>query len=162
MAFKKEYRNIMEEFPEWEYLTEIGVRDMFGKTIERYTTDLVIVRVAIFFCLPQGWSKINRDEQEIHFYALCIDGIVLNMEVIENATGSAWDGTYECHWNIEKIIFPEDWLEIGINDKKLVDIIKEAFTVQTYTKTFTSERTISLTIDVSALDDKTIEKKILK
>lgn len=162
MAFQKEYRSIMEEFPEWEYLTEIGVKDMFGKTIEKYTTDLIIDRERNYFLIPQGLTNINRDVREIHFYALCIDGAVLNMEVNETTKGKARDYTFECHWNIEKIIFPEGWIEKGINNKELINIIKEAFTVQTYTKTFTPERTKSLTIEVSALDDKTIEKKFSK
>lgn len=162
MAFQKEYRNIKEEFPEWKYLTDIGVRDMFGKTIRKHTTDLVIDSDRNYFLIPQGCTNINRDEKEIHFYALCIDGIVLNMEVHETTKGRARDYTFECYWNIEKIIFPKGWMEKGISDKELESIIKEAFTVQTFTKTFTPERTKSLKIDVSVLDDKSIEKKLLK
>ena len=162
MAFQKEYRNIKEEFPEWKYLTEIGVKDMFGKTIQKYTTDLIIDRERNYFLIPQGLTNINRDVRKIHFYALCIDGAVLNMEVNETTKGKARDYTFECHWNVEKIIFPEGWIEKGIDNKELLNIIKEAFTVQAYTKTFTPERTKSLTIEVSALDDKTIEKKFSK
>ena len=162
MACQKEYRNIKEEFPEWKYLTDIGVRDMFGKTIRKHTTDLVIDSDRNYYLIPQGCTNINRDEKEIHFYALCIDGIVLNMEVHETTKGRARDYTFECYWNIEKIIFPKGWMEKGISDKELESIIKEAFTVQTFTKTFTPERTKSLKIDVSVLDDKSIEKKLLK
>ena len=33
MSFVCEHREVRDEFPEWEYLNAIGVRDMFGKSI---------------------------------------------------------------------------------------------------------------------------------
>lgn len=38
MAFIKEYRSTKDEFPEWEYLNSIGVRNFLGEPIKNWTT----------------------------------------------------------------------------------------------------------------------------
>ena len=158
MAFVKEYRNIKDEFQEWEYLTKIGVRNMFGKTIHKWTSEVVVDREKNYFLIPQGLTDINRDDREIYFYVLCLDGVVLNMEVTKEWTGSAWNSTFECHWNVEKIRFPEKWSNKKIDISELVNIIKNAFVVETYSKKFTPERTKALTVNVSALEGNMLER----
>ena len=44
MTFVHERRSTREEFPEWEYLTEICVRNMFGRPLEKWTRSLVVDR----------------------------------------------------------------------------------------------------------------------
>ena len=157
MSFTKEYRNIHDELPEWGYLTEIGVRNMLGKPIRKGIEELVVDRENNYYLIPQGHTNPNRDVREIHFYALCLDGVVLNMEVVENSTGCAFDYDFECHWDIEKIKYkikyPENWNFDKISEEELISIIVDAFTVETYNETFTPERTKSLTVKVSALSE---------
>lgn len=133
------------------YLNKIGVRDMFGKRIDTYGEEFVVDRENNYYLIGQGHTNINRDGREIDFFALCINNQVLNMKVIENSTGSARDYTFECHWDIEKIKFPAGWTYEKISKNKLIDIITKAFTVVTYSKRLTPERTKALTITVSAL-----------
>ena len=155
MSFVKEFREVKkEDFPEREYLTKIGVRDMFGKPLKDFTTELVVDRENNYFLIPQGQTNINRDNREINFYALCIDGIVLNMEVIEKSTGSGWYNNYQCIWNIEKINFPLDWNYNILSKDKLIEVIKEAFVTETYCETLTLENVKSIVVNVSALEDK--------
>ena len=151
MAFVREERDVRDDFPEWEYLYEIGVRNMFGDPLEKFATKLVVDRERNFYLIPQGHTNINRDYVEISFYALCLDGLVLNMEVKEKRSGKARECTYECHWDVEKIKFPEDWLWEKMSREKLRELIEEAFCVETYTKTLTPERVRKVTVKVSAL-----------
>ena len=152
MAFIKEYRkNIKGEFPEWEYLTKIGVRDMFDKPISDSIKELVIDREKNYFLILQGHTNMNRDDREINYYALCLDGVVLNMEVIKRSIGSSWYNNYECFWDIEKIKFPANWNYERIKKKELIEIIKEAFITETYSRSLTVEKVKSIVIKVSAI-----------
>lgn len=153
MSFVKEFRKLeKEDFLEKEYLTKIGVKDMFGEPISE-STELVIDRENNYFLIPQGQTNINRDDKEIMFYALCIDGIVLNMEVTQKATGSGWYNNYQCIWNIEKINFPLGWNYNILSKDKLIEVIKEAFVTETYCKSLTLENVKSIVVNVSELVD---------
>lgn len=150
MSFVKEYRSIRDEFPEWEYLNSIGVRDMFGDPINDRTTELVVDRENNYFLIPRGQTNINRDNEEICFYALCINNKVINIEVEEKASGSVWDNSYECHWIIRKLSFLEDNLSDFMDGEALKNIIVEAFITETYSHVFTRERTRTVTVDFVA------------
>ncbi len=149
MAFVREYKNIEEELAEWEYLTKIGVRNMYNKPLKKWATSLVVDRDNNYFLIPQGQTNLNRDYVEIHYYALCLDGIVLNMEVTRRASGRARDYSFECHWTVEKIRFPKEWSNCSIENSELVEIIREAFVAETYSKRFTPERVKEITVDVN-------------
>lgn len=150
MSFVKEYRSIRDEFPEWEYLNSIGVRDMFGDPINDRTTELVVDRENNYFLIPRGRTNINRDNEEIIFYALCINNRVINIEVEEKRSGSIWDNSFECHWIVKKVVFSKDDLSHFIDNEILKDIIIDAFITKTYTKMFTPERTRTVTVDFVA------------
>lgn len=147
MTFVKEYRSIMDEFPEWEYLNSIGVRDMFGDPINDRTTELVVDRENNYFLIPRGRTNINRDNEEIVFFALCINNRVINIEVEEKRSGSIWDNSFECHWVVKKVNFPEGELIDFIDEESLKKIIIEAFMTKTFSTTFTPERTRVVTVD---------------
>lgn len=153
MAFVKEYRNVKDDFPEWEYLTKIGVRDMFGRPLKKFTTSLVVDRERNYYLIPRGHTNLGRDDEKIYFYALCLDGVVLNMEVEKKASGNDKEYNYECHWNIKKIKFPPDWTYKNISKEELIQIIIEAFTVETYSNTLTPEKVRALSVKVDALLD---------
>lgn len=164
MSFVKEFRKYeKEDFPESEYLTKIGVKDMFGQPINE-CTELVIDRENNYFLIPQGQTNPNRDYKEIGdykviiFYALCIDGIVLNMEVTQKSTGSICESDYQCIWNIEKINFPLDWNYNILSKDKLIEVIKEAFVTETYCEYLTLENVKSIVVNVSALVDEVHEE----
>ena len=108
MSFEKELRGVKDEFPEWEYLNRIGVKDMFGNPIHRWTTELVVDRKNNYYLIPRGHTNPGRDTRYIHYYALCIKDKVINLEVVCNMKGRASDSTYECEWKIEKIDLPDD------------------------------------------------------
>ena len=135
MGFEKEFRGVRDEFPEWEYLNRVGVKDMFGNPIDNWTTGLVIDRQNNYYLIPMGHTNPNRDSGYIHYYALCIEDKVLNLEVVRNTKGRASDSTYECEWIIEKINLPDDWTFDFITKDQLKNIITDAFRVETFSKT---------------------------
>ena len=147
MAFIKEYRDIEDAFPEWEYLNSIGVRNMYGRSIDDRVTELVVDRENNFFLIPQGQTNINRDNEEIGFFALCMHDKVINIEVKENRSGHAWDNSFECHWLVRKVILPEDNSRDFKDRDFLKNVIMDAFTTITYNKKFTPERTRDVTVD---------------
>ena len=150
MAFVKEFRNIKDEFPEWEYLNEIGVRDMFNKPIEKCTTALVVDRDNNYYLIPQGYTSISIEKREVYYFALCIDGKVLNLEVDENHQGNIWDKSYERNWNVRKIDFPENWTFDVVSKEEVGKIITEAFTVKSYNTVFTQERIKKVNVEITA------------
>ncbi len=150
MAFIKEYRSIRDEFPEWEYLNSIGVRNFLGKPIKNWTTKLVVDRENNYYLIPLGHTNPNRDNEYISFYALCLDGKVINMEVKRQQEGKSIDNTIECYWTIKKIKFPENWKFDVISQDDLKKIINDAFVNETYSKTVTTESVRKITVDILA------------
>lgn len=153
MAFVKEFRDVYDKFPEWEYLNRIGVRDMFNKPLEKFTTELVVDRENNYYLIPQGFTNISRETKPIEYYALCIDGKVINMELVVKSSGGVRNNAnnYECHWIVEKIKFPFNWTFDIISREELKSVIIEAFTIETYTKIFTPEVTKEVTVEIKAV-----------
>lgn len=147
MRFVKEYRDIKDEFPEWEYLNSIGVRDMYGRPIKDWVAALVVDRENNYFLIPQGRTNINRDNEEICLFALCMDDKVIHIEAEENASGSAWDNSFECHWIVRKVTLPEGYYK---EKEVLKNVITDALIIETYNKRFTPERTKSVTVEFTA------------
>lgn len=153
MAFVKEYRNLRDEFPEWEYLNSIGVRDMYGRPIKDSIKELVVDRENNYFFIPRGRTNINRDNEEICLFALCMDDRVINIEVEENRSGHARDNSFECHWVVRKVVVPEDNIVVFKDREYVKSVITDALITKTYNKKFTPERTRAVTVDfVTPLD----------
>lgn len=150
MGFVKEFRKVKDEFPEWEYLNKIGVRNMFGKPIKHWTTSLVVDRENNYYLIPQGYTSPAIDGEEIHYFALCINDQVINMEAKEQCSGNGSDKTFECHWIITKNEFPQRWTFDLISKEELKDIICEAFVVKTYSRSLTPESVKALSVDITA------------
>ena len=75
----------------------------------------------------------------------------INMEVTKRTIGSGWYNNYECFWDIEKIKFPANWNYGIIKKKELIEIIKEAFITETYSRSLTVEKVKSIVVKVSAV-----------
>ena len=147
MAFVKELRKIRDEFPEWQYLTDIGVRDLFGKEINTGTTGLVVDRENNYYLIPQGCTNRNRDGEDAIYYVLCVGRILVPLKAIQQSKGFILDNNYECHWEV--IIKAPENLYDYINKNTHVQIIKDAFVAETYTKVFTPEKVKKITVNVN-------------
>lgn len=150
MSFVCERREVKDEFPEWEYLNAIGVRDMFGHPLDKFTTSLIVDRENNYYLISRGHTNPNRDIWEIDFYTLCLDGEVINLEVVHHSKMNHDEKRYERHWIIEKITFPPNWTFININIDKLFAIIEEAFTAYYFSRTFRDGWSKEMTVEITA------------
>lgn len=95
--------------------------------------------------------------REIDFYALCLDGEVINLELVHHSKMNHDEKKYERHCIVEKITFPPNWTYSNINKERLFAIIEEAFTVYYFSRTFrdgwSKEMTVEIT-DPIATEDK--------
>ncbi|MBQ7943875.1 MAG: hypothetical protein IJ326_07425 [Lachnospiraceae bacterium] len=146
MAFVKEFRNIDEPLPEWEYLNSIGVRDMFGKSIANWTTELVVDKENNYYLIPQGHTGRAYTDEDVFFYAMCINDKVINMEVLKNRKGNCIDKNYEVKWIVRKVMIPKGCELEGLNISK---IIEEAFIVNTYDEVATTETVKEVTVEIT-------------
>ena len=149
MSFVCERREVRDEFPEWEYLNSIGVRDMFGRRLKKFTTSLIVDRENNYYLIGRGHTNPNRDIREIEFYALCLDGAVINLEVVEHSKMNHDEKKYERHWIVEKITFPPNWTFSNINKERLFAIIEEAFTAYYFSRTFRDGWSKEMTVEIT-------------
>lgn len=149
MAFVKEFRNFNEPFPEWEYLNSIGVRDMFGYSISKHTAYLVVDRENNYYLIPQGHTGLAYLDEDINYYALCINDKIIKLEVIENGRGRGKDKNIEKYWNIKKVILPYCLDDKELDEIELKKIIEEAFIAETYSRAITIECIKSITVELT-------------
>lgn len=135
---------------DWKYLNELGIRTMLGEKIGPAWSNLVVDREKNYYLISQGCTNPNRDNRRIYYYALCLDGKVLNMEVSKKESGNAREKSFECHWKIEKIEFPTGWTFDNVSKNELITIIRGAFMVEYYSNVCTPERTKALTVEILA------------
>ena len=149
MGFIKEKANAKDErqAKDWKYLQDLGIKTIWGDLISPDFCNLVVDREKKYYLLALGRTNPNRDNAKISYYALCIHDKVIYMEVDEQRSGSGSDNTYECHWMINKIEFPEDWSFDLVGHAELKRILREAFITKTYTEVLTPEKVNSLTVD---------------
>ena len=139
MAFVNELRSVRDPFPEWEYLNKIGVKNMFGEPLHHYTTSLVVDREKNYYLVRLGHTGLAYDNEDIHFYALCMENCVINLEVVKKASGNPLNNTYRCSWDIRKIVYPCDWSVYCRDNEEVVDILTEAFYAETLNRNITEE-----------------------
>ena len=149
MAFVKEFRDVKDAFPEWEYLNRIGVRNFRGRPLKKFAIELVVDRENDYYLVSQGHTGFNEYE-DVHYYALCIKGKVINMETLIERSGSGANRDIEITYNVTKIIFPEGWSVQMLEGRSLFSIIEEAFIVKTYNKSLTKEKVKKLTVNIIA------------
>lgn len=149
MAFVKEFRNIREEMPEWEYLNSIGVRDLSGCSIYNHTSEMILDRERHYYFLQVDHQGLAYNDEEIYWYMLVLDGKKIELEVINGRCNDKTGKYLEYHWNIRKInILDEDIKEI-YNKQEIFQIIKEAFTAESTVSKGSSKKLGVVEINIS-------------
>ncbi|MBR5993044.1 MAG: hypothetical protein IK018_04510 [Lachnospiraceae bacterium] len=126
MGFVKEFRDFHQEMPEWQYLTDIGVRDMFGDEIERHTAFMVLDRIKKFFLIPQGHTGVAYTDEDISFYMLCLDGKKVQIEAVENSKKNA-DTTIDTSFDIREIRIIDQEIKDIFTYDEIIALITDAF-----------------------------------
>ena len=126
MGFIKEFRDFHQEMPEWEYLTSIGVRDMFGEEISKRVISIVLDRTNNYYLIPQGHTGRGHTDEDISFFVLCLNGKKIQIEAIENQKKNQ-DKTLDTWFDIRKIRIIDQEINDIFSHEKLIALITDAF-----------------------------------
>ncbi|MBO4616605.1 MAG: hypothetical protein J5717_04580 [Lachnospiraceae bacterium] len=126
MGFVKEFRDFHQEMPEWQYLTSIGVRNMFGKEIPKETASIVLDRENNYYLIPQGHTGRGHTDEDMSFFVLCLNGKKVQIEAIENPKKNQ-DKTIDTWFDIRKIRIIDQEINDIFSHEKLIALITDAF-----------------------------------
>ena len=152
MAFKHlDSRQVTDA--QWDHVEALGVRDsydgsLFDRSWEEMTVDVergyyLVMRGKT---CPRGLFEDGSD-REIYFYALCLGDNVFYFDVEQSEAGDLWESSYELHWKIIRVEFPDGWSFSGLDVDEFKRIVTDAFTAASYTKVFKPERFKEVTVD---------------
>ncbi|MBO4824773.1 MAG: hypothetical protein J5487_05205 [Lachnospiraceae bacterium] len=125
MGFVKEFRDFHQEMPEWQYLTDIGVRDMFGEEISKHILSIVLDRENNYYLIPQGHTGLAYLDEDISFFVLCLNGKKVEIEAIENLKKNQ-DKTIDTWFDIREIRIIDQEINDIFSHDELVALITEA------------------------------------
>ena len=125
MGFVKEFRNFGEEMPEWEYLTSIGITDIYGEQIGKHVLSLVFDKQNNYYLVPQGHTGLAYTSEDIDFYILSLDGKKVQIETVEKTTKNE-DKTVDTVFNVKKITIQDKEVEDIYSKDDLIKLVKEA------------------------------------
>ena len=127
MAFVKEFRKFKDEMPEWEYFNSLGIRTINGNELMNHTFSVVVDRERNYYLECRGlvWDdNICHDEG---FYTLILDGLIIELEVIDARCNDEMKIYIENHWYIKKINIINKEIKEKFSKDEIIEIIREAF-----------------------------------
>ena len=130
MAFVKEFREFEDEMPEWEYFNSLGIRRLGGKPLMRHTFRVIVDKDRNYYLVPQGHTGIAYQDEDISYYTLVLDGLRIELEVIDAWCNDSTKQYVEYHWHIKKIDIIDDPIREKYSKSEILEIIKEAFTAE--------------------------------
>lgn len=144
MSFIKKERNFDEYSKEIEYLRKIGYKNPRGSEIDNLVSWLTVDEENDSFLILTGSTNPNRDNADLSYYVLCVKGTPITLTVATDHKGSAAKCNAEFNWIIEAIEYPDGY--VPENDKKIRDLITEAFIVDSYSELFNHERVKNVSV----------------
>ena len=126
MGFVKEFRDFHQEMPEWQYLTDIGVRDMFGEEISKHILSIVLDRENNYYLIPQGHTGLAYLDEDISFFVLCLNGKKVEIEAIENLKKNQ-DKTIDTWFDIREIRIIDQEIKDIFTYDEIIALITDAF-----------------------------------
>ncbi|MBR5993043.1 MAG: hypothetical protein IK018_04505 [Lachnospiraceae bacterium] len=128
MGFVKEFRDFHKEMPEWQYLTDIGVRSIGGGEIWKNVKELVLDRENNYFLIPQGHTGFAYTDEDIGYFLLCLNGKKIRIEAVETRNNNA-DKTIDRIYDIRDIVILDDEIRDIYTQEDIHSLVKEAFSV---------------------------------
>lgn len=144
MSFIKKERNFDEYSKEIEYLRKIGYKNPRGSEIDNLVSWLTVDEENDSFLILTGSTNPNRDNADLSYYVLCVKGTPITLTVATDHKGSAAKCNAEFNWIIEDIEYPDGY--VPENDKKIRNLITEAFIVDSYSELFNHERVKNVSV----------------
>ncbi len=133
MGFVKEFRNIREEMPEWEYIDSLGVVDFRGRKISRHVTNLVVDKENNNYLISQGYTGRRDFDVAKYHYMLCLNGYKLHFEFVEKII-KVGDETFDYMYNIDLIKIIDEEIKKIYTQEKIKKLIKESLEVRSVNK----------------------------
>ena len=130
---------------QWDHVESLGVKTVFGNAFNRRIWDLTVDEERGYYLVrcgqtwPRGLFEDGSD-RKIYFYALCLDNNAFYFDVERNEAGDLLEKTYEKHWNIERVKFPDGWNFSSLSIEEFKQIVTEAFTCESIQGAVTPER----------------------
>lgn len=104
-----------------EYFNGFGFKDILGDLVEPCWW--AIDREKNIFLFPRGGGAFEIPVS----FGLCVEGYLIEIEVIEQVEGSENEGNLKIHWLINKIKIPNELIQKGYITKNLEKIIEDSF-----------------------------------
>ena len=144
MAFIKKNRNYNDPSKEIDYLKKIGYKNPMGLEIDNLISWLTVDEENDTFLINTGATNPNRDNVDLSYYVLCVNGTPITLTVAKDHKGSAAKCNAEFNWIIETIEYPDGY--VPEDDRKIRELIKEAFIVDSYSELFNHERVKNVSV----------------
>lgn len=103
------------------YFNSFGFKDVLGNPARAYWW--AINREESIFLFPRGGGSFDVPIS----FGLCLEGKLVKIEVTKTTEGNIYDENLKIHWFINRIIVPITLFELGYSEKKVVEIVIEAF-----------------------------------
>lgn len=144
MSFIRKKRKFNEPSKEIDYLRRIGYKNPRGLEIDNLVSWLNVDKENDAFLILTGGTNPNRDNVDLAYYALCFKGTPINLTVAADHKGSAAMCNAEFNWIIEAIEYPDGY--VPEDDRKIREIITEAFICESYSELFNHERVKNVSV----------------
>ena len=144
MPFIKKKREFNDPSKEIDYLRRIGYKNPMGSEIGKYVGWLTVDEENDSFLILTGATDPNRDNERLTYYVLCVRETPITLTLSTNHKGSATKCNAEFNWIIEAIEYPEGY--VPEDDRKIREIITEAFICESYSELFNHERVKNVSV----------------
>ena len=144
MSFKKIKRGSNDPSKEIDYLKKSGYKNPMGSEIDNLIRWLTVDEENDTFLILTGGTNPNRDNVNLYYYVLCVNGTPITLTVAKDNKGSAAKCNAEFNWIIESIEYPDGY--VPEDEEKIRGLIKEAFIVESYSELFNHERVKNVSV----------------
>ena len=144
MSFKKIKRGSNDPSKEIDYLKKSGYKNPMGSEIDNLIRWLTVDEENDAFLILTGGTNPNRDNVNLSYYVLFVQGTPITLVLSTDHKGSAAKCNAEFNWIIESIEYPDGY--VPEDEEKIRGLIKEAFIVESYSELFNHERVKNVSV----------------
>ena len=127
MAFVKEFRKFKDEMPEWEYFNSLGIRKISGMELLKHTASMVVDRERNYYLECRGLVYDDNICHDVGFYTLILDGLLIELRVIDAWCNDSTKQYIENHWYVKKIDIIDKEIKEKFSKEEIIELIREAF-----------------------------------
>ena len=130
MAFVKEFRKFKDEMPEWEYFNSLGIRKISGMELLKHTASMVVDRERNYYLECRGLVWDENICQNEGFYTLILDGMLIELRVIDACCSDEMKIYRENHWYVKRIDIINEEIKEKFSKEEIFELVREAFVAE--------------------------------